>query len=91
MFVMNEHDHFFEINTKEIVVSDEQFHKCSFFDNEEALLLAVCNKTKCSLEEVEGSTFYITMRNGLPVAIDDRCFAHEIDEPVEKFVSEFFL
>ena len=91
MFVMNKHGHFFEINTKEIVVSKEQFNECRFFDNEEALLREVCSKTGCSLEEVEGSTFYISMRNGQPVAIDDRCFVNEIEEPVEKFVSEFLL
>lgn len=91
MFVMNEQGHFFEIDTKEIVVSPEHFHHCRFYDNEEALLRAVCRKTECSLDEVEGSTFLITKRHGQPVVINDRCFADEIDGPVETFVSKFLL
>ena len=91
MFVMNQHGHFFEINTKEIVVSNEQFHDCRFFDNEEALLRAVCSKTGCSIDEVEGSTFLITKRDRQTVVIDDRCIANGIDGPVETFVSTFLL
>lgn len=91
MFVMNERGHYFEINIKEVLVSKEQFHECCFFDNEEALLQAASSKSGCSLEEVEGYTFYITMRDGQPVVINDRCFAHKIDEPVETFVSTFLL
>lgn len=91
MFVMNECGHYFEIDTNEIIVSREQFNECHFFDNEEALLQAVCSKTGCSLDEVSGSTFYITKKDGLPVVIDDRCIAARIDEPVGTFVSTFFL
>jgi hypothetical protein len=91
MFVMNEHCHFFEIDTKEIIVNSELFHECRFFDNEEALLQAVCSMTGCSLDEVEGSTFLITKKDGLPVVVDDRCFAGRIDGAVETFVSTFVL
>lgn len=91
MFVMNDYGHYFEIDTKKIIVSSEQFDECRFFDNEEALLQAVCSKTGCSLDEVEGSTFFITKKDGLPVVIDDRCCTAEIEGPVETFVSEFIL
>lgn len=91
MFVMNEHCHYFEIDTKKVVVSKELFQDCCFFDNEEALLQAVCSSTGANIEEVEGSTFYITMRDGKRVVIDDRCITSEIDESVETFVSTFYL
>lgn len=91
MFVMNENGHYFEINTKEISVSKELLHGCRFFDDEKALLEAVCRESGCELEEVSGSTFYITMRDGQPKLIDDRGFTHSIDEPVETFVATFVL
>lgn len=91
MFVMNQHGHYFEINTKEIVVSNEQFYECRFYDNEDALVRAVCSKTGCSIDEVEGSTFLITKRDGQPVVIDDRCIADGIDGSVETFISTFSL
>lgn len=91
MFVMNKCGHYFEIDTNEITVSRERFDECQFFDNEEALLQAVCSKTGCSLDEVEGSTFYITKKDGVPVVIDDRCITAGINEPVGTFVSTFFL
>lgn len=91
MFVMNECDHYFEIDTKEIIVSRERFNECSFFDDEKALLQAVCSKTGCSLDDVEGSTVLITKKDGQPVVVDDRGFADGIDGPVEAFVSTFVL
>lgn len=91
MFVMNQNGHYFEINTKEIIVSKERFQDCRFFDDEKSLLDAVCSESGCDLDEVACSTFYITMRDGLPKWIDDRGFVHAIDEPVETFVATFVL
>lgn len=91
MFVMNQYGHYFEIDTNEIIVSSEQFNECNFFDNEEALLQAVCSKTGCGIDEVEGTTFVVTNKNGLPVSIDDRGVAEIIDGSVEAFVSTFML
>lgn len=91
MFVLNKNGHYFEINTKEVVVCKERFEECRFFDDERAMLEVVCSADGLTLEEVEGSTFYITMREGRPMLIDDRCYAHAIDEPVEAFVADFAL
>ena len=65
--------------------------ECRLFDNEPALLEAVCRKTGCELGEVAGSTFYITLRNGEPTLIDDRGFAHAIEGPVEDFIAGYEL
>lgn len=91
LFVMNVNSHYFEINIQEVAVNKEQMRECRFFDTEEALLEAVCSATGCDLEEVEGSTFYITMRNGSLTMIDDRGFAHPIDDPVEDYLADFAL
>ncbi|MEE5177159.1 hypothetical protein V2K54_25950 [Pseudomonas alliivorans] len=90
-FVMNRFDHYFEIDTQQIIVSSKQFDGCSFFKNEDALHQAVCSKTGSSLDEVKGFTFFITKKDGLPVLFDDRSIPNEIDGPVETFVSEFML
>lgn len=90
-YVLNQHGHYFAINTDEVEVSKDQLQSCRFFDDEKQLLQAVCKESQCDLEEVEGSTFYIAKRNGSPVMIDDRGFPHEIDGPVEQFLANFQL
>lgn len=89
MFVLNENGHYFEIDTQKMVVDKEQLHGCRFFDDSKALLETVCREQDCEFEEVAGSIFYITIRDGQPVMIDDRGFASSIDEPIETFVSTF--
>lgn len=91
LFVLNANGHYFQINMQEVAVEKDQLRECRFFDNEPALLEAVCSATGCDLEEVEGSTFYITMRNGDTAMIDDRGFDHAIDGPVEDFIADFVL
>lgn len=90
LFVMNAHSHFFEVH-QEVPVGKGLLRNCSLYDNEPALLEAVCRETGCELDEVAGSTFYITLRNGEPTLIDDRGFAHAIEGPVEDFIADFEL
>jgi len=51
----------------------------------------VCLQDGLEVEDIEGSTFFITVRNGMPVMIDDRCITHSIATSVEMFVSQFAL
>ncbi|MDP4032810.1 MAG: hypothetical protein Q8P60_08175 [Pseudorhodobacter sp.] len=91
LYVMNVNGHYFEINTQEIAVEKELLSECRFFDTEKALLEAVCSSTGCDLEEVEGSTLYITVRNSDLTMIDDRGFPHAIDCAVEDYIANFEL
>lgn len=91
LFLMNAHGHYFEVNVLEVKVDKALLGECRLFDNEPALLEAVCRKTGCELGEVAGSTFYITLRNGEPTLIDDRGFAHAIEGPVEDFIAGYEL
>ena len=91
LFLMNAHGHYFEVDVKEVTLDKALLGECRLFDNEPALLDAVCHETGCELDEVAGSTFYITRRNGEPTLIDDRGFAHAIDWPVEEFIAGFEL
>ncbi|KKN96103.1 hypothetical protein LCGC14_0170320 [marine sediment metagenome] len=90
LFIMNAHSHYFEVK-QEVPVGKELLRNCRLFDNEPALLEAVCQETGCELDEVAGSTFYITMRHGEPTLIDDRGFAQTIEGPVEDFIADFEL
>ncbi len=69
----------------------ERLYECRFFVTGRALLEAVSSADGCSVEELEGTTFYITMRNGKPTMIDDRGFPHEIEGSVETFITCFVL
>ena len=91
LFLMNAHGHYFEVDVKEVTLDKALLGECRLFDNEPALLEAVCRKTGCELDEVAGSTFYITLRNGEPTLIDDRGFAHAIEGPVEDFIAGYEL
>ena len=91
LYVMNVNGHYFEINSQEIAIEKEKLLGCRFYDTEKELLEAVCSSTGCDLDEVEGSSFYITVRNGDLTMIDDRGFAHAIDCAVEDYIAEFEL
>ncbi|MBX8557004.1 hypothetical protein K5D56_25445 [Pseudomonas cichorii] len=91
VFVMNQHGHYFQINAAEVIISNNRFQGCTFFDNEEKLLQAVCDEMCVDLDEVEGSIFLITKKSNKTVLLDDRGLFSEIDEPVEKFVSTFVV
>lgn len=91
MFLLNENGHYFEIDTAKVPVSQEAFKGCRFFDDQDSMLKTVCAESDLELDEVEGTTYFITERNGQPVVIDDRGFATVIDEPVEVYLSEFAL
>lgn len=90
LFVMNAHCHYFEV-TQEVPIDKALLHNCRLFTTKPALLEAVCQQTGCDLDEVAGSTFYITLRNGEPTLIDDRGFAQAIEGPVEEFIADFEL
>ncbi len=89
LFTLNKTQHYFEVNAQEVVVDRNALQDCQLFDNEKALLEAVCAATGCDMDEIEGSVFYITMRNGEPVMVDDRGFASVIEGTVEDFISNF--
>ena len=91
LFLLNNNGNYFEINTKEVSVAKERFYECRFFDTGKALLEAVSTADGCPVEDLEGTTFYITMRNGKPTMIDDRGFPHEIEGSVECFITLFEL
>lgn len=91
MFVLNKNGHYFKIDTNAVVVDKAQLDECRFFADEKALLDVVCSESGLDLEEVEGTTFHITMQDDQPILIDDRGLASSIDEPVEKFVATFCL
>ncbi|MEX6780479.1 hypothetical protein [Pseudomonas aeruginosa] len=91
LFLMNNNGNYFEINTKEVTVAKERFYECRFFDTQKELLEAVSTADGCPVEDLEGTTFYITMRNGKPTMIDDRGFPHEIEGSVETFITCFVL
>ena len=91
LFLMNARGHYFQVNVQEVAVDKALLGECRLFDNEPALLEAVCRKTGCELGEVAGSTFYITLRNGEPTLIDDRGFAHAIEGPVEAFIADYVI
>ncbi|EKF7416887.1 TPA: hypothetical protein MXR76_004027 [Pseudomonas aeruginosa] len=91
MFVLNPNGHYFEVDIQAINVSRDEMPGCRFFDDEEALLQAVCAEFDLDLDEVSGSTFYVTMAKGKPVVIDDRGFATDIDEPIGAFLTHFAL
>ncbi len=91
MFLLNTNGHYFEIDTAKVPVTQESFQGCRFFDDEKTLLETVCAESDLDLEDIEGTTFYVTERDGQPVVIDDRGFATAIDEPVEAYLSEFAL
>jgi len=91
MFVMNQYGHYFQIDAAKVAFNSSQFHDCVFFEKEQSMLVAVCEKTGCELDEVEGSTFFITKRAEKHVMFDDRGFEHVMQEPVEEFVSTYML
>lgn len=91
LFLMNKNGNYFEINTKEVSVDKERLYECRFFDTGKALLEAVSSADGGSVEELEGTAFYITMRDGNPVMFDDRGFPHEIEGSVESFITLFEL
>lgn len=91
LFLMNNSGHYFEINTKEMTVAKERLYECRFFDNEKSLLEAVGSANGCTVEDLECTTFLITMKNGKPTLIDDRGFPTEIDGAVERFIAYFVL
>lgn len=91
LFLLNNKGYYFEINTKEVSVDKERLYECRFFDTGKELLEAVSSAYGYSVEELEGTTFYITMRNGKPTLIDDRGFPSEIDGSVESFITLFEL
>jgi hypothetical protein len=91
LFLMNAHGHYFEVSVQEVTVDKALLGECMLFDSEPALLEAVCRETGCELDEVAGSTFYISLRNGAPTLIDDRGFAHDIEGPVEAFIADYVL
>ena len=91
LFLLNAYGHYFEMNMAEATLDKSHLRDCQIFDNKPALMSAVCAATGCDLEDVEGSIFYITMRNGEPVMIDDRGFAQAINGAVEEFIAGFVL
>lgn len=91
LYVMNQKGHYFSVDTAKVELCKEKLPTCRFFDDEKQLLLAVCSESQCELEEVEGSTFQITKRNGSTVMFDDRGFAHDVEGSIEKFVGSFVL
>lgn len=91
LFIMNNNGNYFEINTKEVTVVKERFYECRFFATQKELLEAVSTADGCPVEDLEGTTFYITMRNGKTTLIDDRGFPHDIEGSVETFITLFEL
>ncbi|MFG8752989.1 hypothetical protein ACEPU1_32240 [Pseudomonas aeruginosa] len=91
LFLLNNKGYYFEINTKEVSVDKERLYECRFFDTGKELLEAVSSAYGYSVEELEGTTFYITKRNGKPTWFDDRGFPGEIDGLVESFITLFEL
>ncbi|RRV08754.1 hypothetical protein EGJ28_15895 [Stutzerimonas xanthomarina] len=91
MFVLNQNGHYFEIDTQTLSFAKDDLQNCRIFDEETALLEEVCRRDGLEVEDIAGSTFFITVKNGTPVMIDDRCITHSIDTSVEMFVSEFAL
>lgn len=89
LFILNKTQHYFEVNTQLVAVNKTALQDCQLFDNEKALLEAVCAATGCEMDEVAGSVFYITMRDGGPVMVDDRGFAYGFDVTVEDYISNF--
>lgn len=91
LFIMNKNGHYFEVNTKEVSVAKERLYVCQLFDTEKALLDVVSATDGCSVEDLEGTIFFITMRNGKPTMIDDRGFPFEIEGSIERFITSFVL
>lgn len=91
MFLLNENGHYFEIDTSKVSVSQDRFQNCRFFDDEKSLHETVCAESDLDLDDIAGSTFYVTFYNGKPVVVDDRGFAEGIDEPVETYLSKYVL
>ena len=91
MFVLNECGYYFQIDTDKVPVNKELLTSCDLFDDEEQLLQAVARKTGIDVEEARGTTFYITVRDGREVLIDDRGMCSLIEEPVESYITTFEL
>lgn len=91
LFVMNSRGHYFEVNMRDVAVDKGRLRDCQLYESESALMQAVGRQTGCSVNELVGSAFYITMRNGAPTIIDDRGFAQAIEGPVEDFIADFEL
>jgi len=91
LFVMNSRGHYFEVNLRDVAVDKGRLRDCQLYDSEAALMQEVARQTGCSVNEVVGSAFYITMRNGLPTIIDDRGNAEAIEATIEDFISDFEL
>ncbi len=91
LFLMNKHGHYFELNLKEVAVDKDRLSRCTFYDNEQALLEAVCRETGCDLDEVSGTTLYITQHNGEAALFDMRGAGQAIEGAVEDFIADFEL
>lgn len=90
MFVMNQYGHYFEFDTN-LEADFKAFHGCQFFDTEEAMLQEVCKQQNLQMEEVEGSTLFVTEQQGAIFVINDRCDKDEVDTKLETFISEYQL
>ena len=91
IFLLNPHGHYFEIDSQAFRLNRDDYQGCRFFDNEESLLQAVCADQGLCMDEVSGSTFYVTQRNGEPVIIDDRAIPTAVDAPLADYLTQFEL
>lgn len=91
MFVINKNGHYFEIDSK-LDADMKAFHGCLFFETEKAMLEKVCEQQDLEMDEVEGSTFYVTEKSDSIYIINDRCGEEEVEgESFEAFISEYEL
>lgn len=89
LFVMNTYGCYFEVNANEITLDKDALRDCQFFDTEELMFEAVCEMSGCTMEEIKGTAFFITVRHGEIVMIDDRGHQHEFSGATEDFISDF--
>lgn len=91
MFVINKNGHYFEIDPN-LDIDLQAFHGCQFFETEKAMLEKVCEQQGLQMDEVEGSTFFVTEKFDSTYIIDDRCGEEEVEgESFEAFISEYEL
>lgn len=90
MFIINQYGHYFEIDSN-LDVDTNAFTDCLFFENEQSMLEAVCEQQSLEMDEVEGSTLYVTEQQGTIFVINDRCDKEEVEGAVETYLSDYQL
>jgi hypothetical protein len=90
MFIINKNGHYFEIDSN-LHIDSKAFYGCQFFETEQEMLKEVCKQQDLEMDEVEGSTLYVTEQKGAIFVINDRCDKEEVEGAVETFLSEYEL